>query len=236
MSLFSSPACASVLCPPFFPSGFIYCFFTRSPFIKALPSHLSVPYPSSSSGQNRTDIFHILVHVLLQRRSSAEGITICDVIFSSLLISISSHCWADTPLAVGPCFSFRALWVRIQLWLPLSMMSFQFGCRNCRRKRKKIGGETQLAKTERRNANWLWWNPSGERWSVSPHILNQSGQSEMCERESAEVGKRPKWYAVTPTSGILRHLKTSLWPEYMEVKKGICWWYNGYMMNYSPGA
>lgn len=38
------------------------------------------------------------------------------------------------------------------VWLPLGMMSFQFGCGKCMRKGKK---ETQLAKTGQRNANWL---------------------------------------------------------------------------------
>lgn len=51
--------CLSVLCPLFFPSGYIYCFFTQSLFIKSLPPHLCVLFISSSSGQNRDDIFHI---------------------------------------------------------------------------------------------------------------------------------------------------------------------------------
>lgn len=197
--------CLGVLCPlSFFPSGYIYCFFTQSLFIKSLPPHLCVLFISSSSGQNRADIFHIfsprVVPALDKRASPVPGITLSDnlITFSSL-INISG----DTPPPVGPRFSCRALWVRTQPDFPLGMMSFQFGCVSRERKgAEKKGKKTQLAKTELWNANWLGWNPSGEVESVSLHIFNQSGQIEGCGRESAvETGSRPKRYLNAPDSG-----------------------------------
>lgn len=129
----------SVLWPPFLKSGCtVFNHFTLSLFIKALQSRLSVLY-ISSSGQNRSNIFHITVHVLLQHLTMslicARNGLFRRQIFPSdkyliLLFSRYPACRGSLVLLQGLVGTYSAR-------LPLGMMSFQFGCMYCKRERKK---------------------------------------------------------------------------------------------------
>lgn len=138
MSPSSPPDCASVFCVPFF--RYIYCFFTPFLFfIKALPFHLSLLILSSSSGQNRTDIFHISVPVLLHYLTKSSicsrdylfrrKIFLSDKYFILLLSRYPSFLWSLVLL--------QGLVGMYSAWLPFGMMSFRFGCMSCERKEKK---------------------------------------------------------------------------------------------------
>lgn len=146
---------------------------------------------SSSSVQNRADIFHISVLALPTslKASSVPPMTFSEVRFSSL-ITTSSSCWADTLPAISPWFSCRALWVRIQPDFPSAWCHFIFGCTSCKRKGEKKGGKTHLAETEVRNANWLRWNPSGETRKVCL-LISLTTLGRECGRECGSHTKQP---------------------------------------------
>lgn len=185
MSPFSSPACASVFYVPFFFPIWIYLLPLHS-----VPFHQSPPFPSVRPlslliiRSKQSGYFSTFQPMCCcgtwQRASSVPGITFSDVRFSPL-INISSSCWADTPPAIGPWSSCRALWVRSQPDFPSAWCHFSLAARTVRGKEKGKKRKTQLAKTELRNANWLCAMKSIKREaeSASPHIFNQSGQSEV---------------------------------------------------------
>lgn len=203
--------CLSALCPLFFPSRYIYCFFALSFLTEALPSHRPALSLSSSSGLNTADIFHISVHVLLQhltRAPSVPTITFSDIRFSSLMNISSSH-WADTPPAIAPWFSCRALRVRTQSDFPSVWCHVSLAGWAVRGKEKKE--KTQFAKTELRNAKWLWCTPSGGRWRACLLIsLTSLGRV----KSAAETGSRAK--RCSPPLASYNNLKIHLWPGYME--------------------
>lgn len=232
--------CLSVLCPLFFPSGYIYCFFTQSLFIKSLPPHLCVLFISSSSGQNRADIFHIfsprVVPALDKRASSVPGITLSDnlITFSSL-INISG----DTPPPVGPWFSCRALWVRTQPDFPLGMMSFQFGCVSRERKGAEKKGKKKNTVSKNRTMECKLTGMKSIRRGgkcVSSYLLpvwaDWRVREGVCCRDwksSQTVSQRSRLWLLTTT------LKTSLWPGDMERRRasvGLIKGSNGYNRNY----
>lgn len=207
--------CFSVLCPLF--SIRMYLLHLHPvPFIKSPPipsvCPLSLLIIRSKQSQWTFSTFQSMCCCSTwQRASSVPGITFSDIILFSSPINVSSCHWADTPPPVGPWFSCRALWVRIQPDFPSAWCHFSLAAWAERGKGKKW--KTQLAKTELRNANWLRWNPSGGRWSVSPHIFNQSGHIGGRRRELLlRLEVIPNGILSLQPLASHNNLKTSLWP------------------------
>lgn len=204
MSSFSSPACASVFYVPFFSIRINLLLLHPVPFHQK-PSHPICLCSISPHHQVKTErtfsTFQSTCCCSIWRRaSSVPGITFSGIIFSSL-INISSSCWTDTPLAIGPWFSCRALWVYVRKpYFPSAWCHFSLAAWAVRGK----GGERKNTVSKNRTKECkLTAMKSIRRESVSPHIFNQSGQIEAFRRESAaEIGSRPKRYSVAPTSGL----------------------------------
>lgn len=142
-------ACASVFYVPFFFHPDIFIASSPSPF-SSNPSHpicvssLSPHHRVKTETTFSTFSVHVLLQHLTKRASSVPGITLSDnlITFSSLI-----NTSGDTPPPVGPWFSCRALWVRIQPDFPLGMMSFQFGCMSRERKgAEKKGKKNTVSK------------------------------------------------------------------------------------------
>lgn len=169
MSPFSSLACASVFYVLFF-SIRIYLLLLHAVSFHQKPSHPICLSSISPHHQVKTEqIFSTFryTHCCTWQKSFICArnylfrlyfIFLHDKYLILLLSRYPSRQWSLV-LLQGLVGTYLA-------WLPLGMMSFQFGCWAVRGKGGKKKEKTQLAKTEHRNANWLWGNPSGQRCRV----------------------------------------------------------------------